>query len=82
MSFDDIKVSALLAAEIHLEHLATGVIPNNQKPSAFHHGLLTSLVAEYGRMLETAKSLERECDGLREELRERSSSGCTDEWSV
>jgi hypothetical protein len=38
--------TALEAAERHLAALAANGVPHNEKPNAFHHGLITTLVAE------------------------------------
>jgi hypothetical protein len=38
--------TALQSAEQHLAALAANGVPARDKPSAFHHGLITQLVAE------------------------------------
>jgi hypothetical protein len=38
--------TALQSAEHHLADLAANRVPARDKPSAFHHGLITTLVAE------------------------------------
>jgi hypothetical protein len=38
--------TALQAAERHLDDLANNRLPHCEKPAAFHHGLITQLVAE------------------------------------
>jgi hypothetical protein len=52
--------TALQAAERHLAELAANGVPAKDKPSAFHHGLITTLVAELkaaGAKLERLRTL-------------------------
>jgi len=59
--------AALQAAEQHLAELAANSVPAKDKPSAFHYGLITTLVAE----LRTANErLSHERKGRAEDQRE------------
>ena len=48
--------TALQAAERYLADLAANRVPHGEKPAAFHHGLITQLVAELRAALAAANN--------------------------